>query len=74
MAKIYEHGVGSTLTRRGLIYKVVEKLTCEGCAFLREYDNMCTAKWEPDVEMCGRTSRKDGKSVIFVKVNEKMKE
>lgn len=70
MAKVYEHKVGSTFVRHGLIYQVMESVSCFGCSFLYEDENVCTIDRKPGSEMCSKILRKDGKSVIFVQVGE----
>mgnify|MGYP007013875335 FL=1 len=70
MAKRKQHKVGERFEMCKLIYEVRESVLCEGCALFIEEENHCTDGHGDKFEPCDTVSRKDGKSVIFVKVGE----
>lgn len=62
--------VGRTFEWCKLIFEVRESSSCKGCWFLDAESGCTSSLIDRSVPCCGGSSRKDGKDVIFVQVNE----
>lgn len=62
--------VGDTFEWCKLIYEVKESPICEDCSFCVPGCGCTVALENKDIPHCASSLRKDGKSVVFVKVGE----
>ena len=64
-----EHKIGEQFEIDHLIFEVRQKDNCIGCSLFYEEECVCL-NYDYRFGVCSEQQRKDGKSVIFVKVGE----